>query len=35
MEIINGLIGEEENLETRLSIRREFVQMGIIQLIEV
>lgn len=35
MDIINTLIGDEEDLEARLDIRKEFVQMGIIELMEV
>jgi hypothetical protein len=35
MDIINAIIGEEEDLERRLDIRKEFVQMGIIELIDV
>jgi len=33
-EIINRLIGEEEDLEARLDLRKEFVSMGLIELLE-
>ena len=32
---MNGLINEEEDLERRLAIRKEFVGMGMIEMIEV